>query len=359
MTITSVHIALALTALALPAACTDGTSSTGKGFDDAQILADYADKLIIPTYQMLDARAIALRTTVTALQASPSQANVVAARTAWEKTREPWEQSEAHLFGPVEGNGYDPAMDSWPVERNDLDAVLTSNNPLTAQFIASLPQTQKGFHTIEYLLWGADASKLASAFNARQLDYLAALTTDLTNVTAALKTSWTAGIGGATAYREVFVTAGQGSTAYPSQVAAAQEILGGMSAIANEVANGKIADPYDAHDPEKVESQFSFNSLADFADNIRGIKAAYTGDAIVANSTGRGLDEYVVSKDAALDERFKREIDDAIAAILAIPGPFRTAIVTPSSYPSIEAAQTKIRVLIKTIDGELLPLLTK
>lgn len=347
-----------IAALAALNACADDGAATPSGFDDQGILVDYADKVIIPTYQTLATRAQALSVAIATLKTNPTDANLRAARTAWEQTREPWELSEAHLFGPVSANGFDPAMDSWPVERNDLDAVLASNNALTSAFVRNLPETQKGFHTIEYLLWGQDANKIASALTSRELEYLDALATELVTVTMALTTSWTVGFNGAAPYRTVFVTAGTGSTAYPSAAAAAQEILVGMSAIANEVANGKIADPYDAHDPEKVESQFSFNSLIDFADNIRGIAAAYSGDATIAGAgqTGRGLDEFVASKAPALDIRFKQEIVDAIAAINAIPAPFRTAITTPSSYPLIEAAQAKIRIVQTTIDAELIPL---
>ncbi len=342
-------IAVALTSLAI-AACDDG-GSTSPGFTDQQVVVDFADQVVIPTYTLLDDRAAALHGAAMALRATPSAATLTSAQNAWIATRVPWEQSEGFLFGPVSAAGYDPAMDSWPVDRNDLDAVIASSDELTETYIRNLPETQKGFHTVEYLLFGEANNRVFSELSARELEYLTGLTFELNAVTTLLETSWTEG---SPSYRTVFTTAGTaGNTAYPSLDAAAQEILVGMSAICDEVANGKIADPYDAHDPNLVESQYSYNSLLDFADNLRSVENAYTGDVPAAGTTGRGLDEVVKAVDPALDTRFRAEIADAIAKIQAIPDPFRDSITTPAAYPAIEAAQAAIRTVQTTIDGAL------
>lgn len=342
-------IAVALTTLAI-AACDDG-GSTSPGFTDQQVIVDFADQVVIPTYTLLDDRAAALHGAAMALRATPSAATLTSAQNAWIATRVPWEQSEGFLFGPVSAAGYDPAMDSWPVDRNDLDAVIASSDELTETYIRNLPETQKGFHTVEYLLFGEANNRVFSELSARELEYLTGLTFELNAVTTLLETSWTEG---SPSYRTVFTTAGTaGNTAYPSLDAAAQEILVGMSAICDEVANGKIADPYDAHDPNLVESQYSYNSLLDFADNLRSVENAYTGDVPAAGTTGRGLDEVVKAVDPALDTRFRAEIADAIAKIQAIPDPFRDSITTPAAYPAIEAAQAAIRTVQTTIDGAL------
>lgn len=345
--------AVAATTLSALAACDDG-GVTGAGFDDRQVIVDFADQVVIPTYDLLHQRAVALDAAATALAAAPTAATLRAAQDAWAATRVPWEQSEGFLFGPVDAFGYDPAMDSWPVNRTDLDLVLASGDELTAEYLRNLPDTQKGFHTIEYLLFGVDRTRTAGQLTARQLAYLTGLTAELAAVAAALSASWTTAADGRRAYREVLVTAGQpDNTAYPSLGAAAQEIVRGMSGICDEVANGKLAGPYDAHDPDLVESQFSGNSLPDFADNLRSVYNAYTGDVEAAGTTGRGLDEVVAARDPALDVRFRAELADAIAALEAIPGPFRTAITTPASYPAIEAAQAAIRKAGATLDGPL------
>ena len=332
------------------AACggSDGGSAPG-GFDDSQVIADFADNVVIPTYGALADRATDLHAAAMTLEGDPSEPNLAAARTAWIATRTPWEQSEGFLFGPVSANGYDPAIDSWPLNTTDLEAVLAGSDELTPAFIRGLPDTQKGFHTSEYLIFGVTGTKTAAALTERELTYLVALTTDLVDITEALETSWTTG---EQPFRDVFATAGtRGNTAYPSLSAAAQELLGGMSGICDEVANGKIADPYDAHDPELVESQYSENSIADFQDNLRSVENAYLGR--FSGTGGRSLADVVATVDPALDTRFRAEVTAAIEAIGEIPPPFSVSLATPSAYPAIEAAQEAVRTVQATIDGAL------
>jgi len=337
--------------------CDDAATSTATGFDDAQVITDFADQVVIPTYAALAARGADLAAAVEAFVAAPSDAGLAAVRDAWVAARAPWEASEAFLFGPVDARGYDPALDTWPLDKNDLDAVIASDATLSDSYVAALPTTQKGFHTLEYLAFGSSGNKTAAELSERERDYLAAVAREFAGVTAALADAWTTGVDGAAPYRTVFVTAGSGSTAYPSLASAAQEIVSGMSAICDEVANGKIADPYDAHDPQLEESRFSQNSLLDFADNLRSVENAYLGSVPFAGTTGRGLSAWVVARDADLDARIRARITAAIAAIEAIPGPFGEAIVTPASYPAIEAAQQAIRAVQDLLDGELLPLI--
>ena len=109
-----------------------------------------------------------------------------------------------------------------------------------------------------------------------------------------------------------FATAGKGSTTYPSETSALQELVNGMVAIVDEVGNGKIADPFSQSNHELVESQFSFNSLLDFENNIRGVENIYLGRYL--QNDGPGLNDLVRRNDAALDTKFRQKIDTAINA---------------------------------------------
>jgi predicted lipoprotein len=341
--------------------CGSGSGEeVASGFSDQQIVADFADQVVVPTYSLLADRVDSLRVAVDALAASPAADALASAQQAWVEAREPWEQSEGFLFGPVDTFGFDPAMDSWPVNHTDLDAVLASAPAFTPEYIGNLQETQKGFHTIEYLLFGVNREKSADDLTARELEYTSAIAAELATVARALASSWTESSDGRPPYRDLLATAGQpGNTAYPSLTSAAQEILDGMIGICDEVANGKIADPYDAHDATLVESQFAFNSLTDFQDNLRSVENAYLGRVPAARASGRGLSVYVDGLEPALDGRVKEEIQSAIAGIGAIPAPFRDAITTPSSYEAIDAAQAAIRKLQMTLERDVQPLVLR
>lgn len=345
-----------LFALAL-AGCgsSDASSDSGGAFDTWShadtVIVDYTDGVVVSTYSLLAERLHALDDACKSLQSSPDQGNLDAARQAWVAARQPWEQSEAFLFGPVDANGFDPALDSWPVNRTDLDAVLASSDALTPDYVANLDPTLRGFHTAEYLIYGSGGSKAAAELTSRELEYLVAVTANMASVADQLVESWT---NGEAPYADILKGAGE-NTLYPSKQSAAEEIVRGMIGIADEVANGKIADPYDQKDPNLVESQFSFNSLLDFQDNIRSIQNAYTGDHPDANRSGKGLDEFIAELDAALDQRVKQEIEASLSALAAVPGPFPQAVTNPDAADEIEAAQTAIRKLQSTLEQDVLP----
>lgn len=324
-----------------------------------ELVANFADAVVVPTYQKLATRLSELDAAARALQASPTAETLAAAKQAWFAARVPWEQSEAFLFGPVDSYGYDPALDSWPVNRTDLDAVLASNDTLTAEYVRNLQETQKGFHTVEYLLFGEGGAKTADQFTARQFEYLTAITNELKSVGAALANTWTQSVDGRPPYRDTLATAGQsGNTAYPSLEAAAQEMVGGITNILDEVANGKIADPYDAKDPNLVESQFAYNSLSDFTNNLRSVENVYMGHTSDGAAKGQTLRD-VVGAGTDTDAKIISQLNAAISALAKIPEPFRDSITNPASKDEIEAAQNAIRDLHDTFQSQVLPLVTR
>ena len=328
----------------------DDTASAGGAstFDASTTLNDFANTVVLATYTDLDNRAGELLIAVKALEADTTQANLGQAQAAWKATRKPWEQSEAFLFGPVDTQGLDPALDSWPVNRVDLDGVLASEQALTEASIDALEDTLKGFHTIEYLLFRDGDQRKAADITPRELEYLAATTENLKSKTAQLRNAWDAS---GENYAAEVANAGDSSTIYKSQKDAMQEMVNGMIVIADEVANGKISDPFNERDTTLVESQFSFNSITDFQDNIRGIQNVYAGKF---TADGQGLNEFVNSQDAELDARFQTEVQTAIDTIGAIPDPFRDSITAQRA--AVQAAIDAVSTVQGTLENDILKL---
>ena len=329
----------------------DDTVSAGGGadtFDASTTLNDFANKVVLATYTDLDNKAGDLLGAVQALSAATNQAHLVQAQNAWKAARTPWEQSEAFLFGPVDTQGLDPALDSWPVNRVDLDGVLGSEQELTEASIDALEDTLKGFHTIEYLLFREGNQRKAADITPRELEYLVATTENLKAKTAQLASAWAAS---GENYAGEVSNAGTSSTIYKSQKDAMQEMVNGMIVIADEVANGKISDPFNEKDTTLVESQFSFNSISDFQDNIRGIQNVYMGKF---TADGQGLNEFVNGVDAALDARFQTEVQTAIDTIGAIPDPFRDSIT--GQRAAVQAAIDAVSTVQQTLENDILKL---
>ena len=130
---------------------------------DCQAIVDqFVDKVALPTYKDLAAKNKALLAAVQALQKSPSNATFEAACEAWLASRQPWETSEAFLFGPVSELGLDPNMDSWPLDQDGIVQVMKEQKWSSFQWTGEYAegneaieaaQSLRGFHTLEYLLF--------------------------------------------------------------------------------------------------------------------------------------------------------------------------------------------------------------
>ncbi len=320
------------------------------GYDAEPILRQAAHGVIFATYEDLRFAAADLNGAIAVLRVGPSETTLAAARSAWRAARVPWEQSEGFLFGPVSDEGLDPAIDSWPVNETDLNAVLASGEELDQELIDGLGDELKGFHTLEYLLFGLDSQKPISAFTAREFEYLGACAADLSNKTERLAESWDPK---GENFGRFLIAPGDDNPRYASQASAMQELLEGMVTIADEVANGKIDGPLSEQDVTLEESRFSRNSIADFQDNIRSIQNLFLGR--YDGNDGPGFDEFVRANDPGLEARVKTEIQAAIDAIGAIPAPFTTAIF--EAPQAVAAAQIAVRTLQDTIDRDVRPVL--
>ncbi len=132
--------------------------------DDAlQAAVDqYVDNVVLPTYADLAAKNGALYLAVQAFAKAPSTATFAACGVAWLAARQPWETSEAFLYGPVADKGLDPNMDSWPLDQNGIENILSSADysqlnwdgefDEESEAIASA-QSLRGFHTLEFLIF--------------------------------------------------------------------------------------------------------------------------------------------------------------------------------------------------------------
>jgi len=340
------------------AGCSDdeGPVTPEVAYDYGAILGDFATNVVAGTYADMRTRSIALNSAVDAFATDPaSQVLLDAAAESWRAVRAPWEAGEAFLFGPAAFMGLDPALDSWPLDHQQLQDVLASMFDLTPDFVADgLGPLLRGFHAVEYLLFRGGIVRNASDLTTREVEYLVAVTTVLKNDCNALWGAWAEGYDGGDAYAVEFASSGQVGSRYLNQRDAVLEIIEGMIAICDEVANGKIADPYDEQDQSLVESQFSFNSLVDFQNNIRSVQNSYLG-GYHNGVDGQGLDVFVASVDADLDVRLKAEIASAILAIAEIPAPFWENL---SASTQIEAAQQAIVTVMNSLEADLKPLVS-
>lgn len=351
MRIPYIKTLFASAALIAVSACSDDNDNSSQVNTtlNTEVLADFSATIALPVYTDLAAKTSTLYDQVIALKTDgATDTELEACRTTWKQARQIWEQSESFLFGPVSTNNIDPRIDTWPVNFTDLDAQLNSDNKFTEEYINNLEDALKGFHPIEYLIYGSNGQKTASELTARHIEYLEGLALNLKTLTASLQTSWETSTSGS--YYTAFANAGNGSTVYTTQLAAFEELVNAMSDICDEVANSKINDVYEAQDASLEESPFSKNSITDFTNNITGVQNVYLGKY---TADGKGLEDIVRAYNLQLDSDIKSKLNAALTALGNITDPFGEAI---KSQPiQVQNAVTAINDLKTVLDEQLHP----
>ncbi len=328
---------------------------------DPQILRDFVDNVVVPNNSLFAQRADALSKAIATYTKAPDAQTLKNAQGAWVAARAAWEQTECFGFGPAESLGYDGALDTWPVNETDLKALLKSSDQLTASSVEKLKETEKGFHVIEYFLFGTDKSRQAMDLAPRELELLTLLGTDFAQNANNLADAWSKGIEGKPAYRNVMATAGtSGNTAYPTVQAGAAQIIEGMLDSLGEVAEKKIGKTFEQKNSKLAESRFSFNTLTDIKHNVMGSQNAYLGqfsEAKTIKTMGLGISSYVAQVNPALDQKVKQQFEAALTALGQVPEPFEKSISDPKAAASIKAAQAAVNSLQDTLEKDVKPLL--
>ena len=187
-------------------------------------------------------------------------------------------------------------------------------------------------------------NKKVAAFNANEYAYMAALVQNLKKLCDQAAADWHNG------HKTDFTTPG-GTSVYGSQREVYEEVVNAMAGICDEVANGKIKEPYDQKDPSLEESPFALNSIKDFTDNIRSVENIYTGKY---NVDGRGIEDFVKLYNLSLHNKISQHIQAAVNSLNNITLPFGQAITQQATQ--VESAMAAINTLKETLETELLPL---
>ncbi|MDR2389884.1 MAG: hypothetical protein LBD89_08910 [Tannerellaceae bacterium] len=304
------------------------------------ILKEYVESTVVPTYRSLAEAALEMRAANEALKDSPSDETMQAASEAWMKARVAWEISEAFLFGPVgeQALDIDGHIDSWPLERDQIDAVLADGAlGLTGAEAWQMDAEVIGFHVTEYLLYRQGKSRPVADLSEAELNYLTAATDALVwdcvlayvawvgeeNVSAEMKVVFrenpdvAAHLENNPAYMN-FARRLTTKEGYPSWASALSEIAVGASEIAGEVGATKIEAPYSEGKTEDVESWYSWHSLDDYQNNIRSIRNAYLGGMDDNSRREISLSAYLAESNSALDAEIKAKMEDTLSKIAAI-----------------------------------------
>ena len=325
------------------------TSISSSDKEMQKVAKNYVQEVVYPTYQALASNARTLYSAAQTLYKSAeagtmTQNEINAACEAFKNTRREWERSEAFLFGSATDNELDPHIDSWPLDRDELERALTNEN-LIAGFKSENPakfvsehntefQSVLGFHGMEFVLFRNGAQRTVEALKANDTDegvtsvkgidelaFLQAVAADVRNITALLEFTW---MGSAASNETKAILSGEGSyvfstlrdnglashgtmcfgqnllspsstTGYQSWQGTMNQIfVGGCSNICAEVADQKLGQAYRVatgqgntteDSKDYIESPYSHRSFIDYQDNIYSIKNSLYGTRDIKATT--------------------------------------------------------------------------
>lgn len=325
------------------------TSINSSDKEMQKVAKNYVQEVVYPTYQALASNARTLYSAAQTLYKSAeagtmTQNEINAACEAFKNTRQEWERSEAFLFGSATDNELDPHIDSWPLDRDELERAL-KNETLIAGFKSENPakfvsehntefQSVLGFHGMEFVLFRNGAHRTVEALKANDTDegvtsvrgidelaFLQAVAADVRNITALLEFTW---MGSAASNETKAILSGEGSyvfsklrynglasngtmcfgqfllspssnTGYQSWQGTMNQIfVGGCSNICAEVADQKLGQAYRVatgqgnpteDSKDYIESPYSHRSFIDYQDNIYSIKNSLYGTRDIKATT--------------------------------------------------------------------------
>ncbi|MCQ2299566.1 MAG: peptidase M75 [Bacteroidales bacterium] len=334
--------------------------------NDAAMLAvaeQYVDHVVAPTYESLAEASERLVEDLRRLQISRTDANVQTACATFLEARAWWEKSEAFLYGAASDFGIDPHIDSWPLDEDGFNTLMSNTAQINAmsgedgdEYAGSyLGNSLLGFHGIEYILFEDGHAKSAAHISDLQMIYAVAVAGDLRNSCFQLEVSWMGDkaptshrdkvealelnttINGGNSYGDNFVMAGKAGSTYSSRTGAMMAILDGCATIADEVGTSKIGKPYNGEDPHYIESPYSQKSIVDFHDNIISIQNAYMGGVDGQRNSSRSLHALMSEIDADVDARITSAIENALSKIDRMKAPFVLNYTDPSCLEAINA----------------------
>ena len=128
------------------------------------------------------------------------------------------------------------------------------------------------------------------------------------------------------------------------------QILQGASDISDEVGNTKITDPINSGNVLDVESWYSWNSIADFTDNMRSVRNVYYG-SLNGSVNANSLATYLSKSNPTIDRDLRAAIEDAIKTVAAMPAPFRNHLTRSENQAAIDACNKAMQALDAAIES--------
>ncbi|WP_291965040.1 imelysin family protein [Maribacter sp.] len=171
-------------------------------FERSAMLINWADNIIIPSYEAFSADMEGLLSAFNTFKADVNESNLIALRASWLTAYKSWQHVEMFEIGPAETVGFQLNMNIYPTDNEKIDGFIVNGS---YDLTLSSNRSAKGFPALDYLLNGlgdTDAEVLAFYNGDNKeayLQYTEDILMDMQSLTQTVVSDWTNG------YRDTFV----------------------------------------------------------------------------------------------------------------------------------------------------------
>jgi len=272
----------------------DKTEPNKVDFDRTALLNNYANKVILPRYELLQAKSTALHDAALNFEANINQANLDLLRADFQATYLVWQACSSVEFGPAGMETLKLVFNTYPVDRNKIltNIASASYNLDAAQQIDAI-----GLPALDYLLYGTNNNdqEILNTFTNQSaaINYLLDLTSQLKNKSSSVYAQWN------TTYSNTFINAN------------GTDVGSSLSLLINEmnldfekfIRDGKIGIPLGKRSlgnpqVDKLEAYYSRESLVLVKESVQRLEELYSGTSL-EGVNGLGLDDYLDAVNAS------------------------------------------------------------
>jgi predicted lipoprotein len=340
----------------------------------SEALASITNNVILATLTQFTEKTLELKTATATFSDTPSDANRIAAQSAWAAAIDVWQMAEVMQLGPAGVSGAVAAgqdlrdgIYSWNiVSACRVDRKTASGVYLNVDDYRNEAVNVHGLDALEYLLYNTNEDNACGPLNAINTDGTWANLTDLSSKRAAhsatvasilhdravaLLDLWAPENGN---FAGEVTGAGQTSMTYASPQEALNAVTDAMFYAEKTTKDMKLAIPLGISGcstdtcPEDLESQYARRSKEHVRANMVAFQQLYLGGP--ADENHMGIDDVLVSVGAdELANSITTGLVDSINAIDAIEGDLATALANnPSQVQAAFDATRTVMTLFKT-----------
>ncbi|WP_264558436.1 imelysin family protein [Flavobacterium sp. N2270] len=284
-----------ITLLSIVFACSseDGSSSSGDNYNRTALLTNWANNIIVPSYENLQDKVVILNSAIATFNTTPNQTNLDVLRSAWLESYKAYQYVGFFNIGKAEEINFFSKTNIYPTNTAGIDTNIASgsyNFQLLSQY------SRQGFPALDYMINGLASSDNniiefyttnSNALNYKQ--YLTDLIAELSSDVNSILNDWNG------SYKNTFIASNGNSVSSSTN----RMVNNFVKYYEKDIRAGKVGIPAGVFSsgttfPEKGEA-FYKNDVSKILLN-EAVKAAqdfFNGKHYLSSTEGESLKSYL------------------------------------------------------------------